>query len=240
MANDHGWIKLHRKLKDSPEWLAEPFTKGQAWVDLLLLANHKPGTITKRGIQIEVKRGQVGYSEISLAERWGWSRGKVRRFIREMILVQQIEQQTVQQNSRLSSLISLINYDVYQSGGTTDGTANDTTNGTRTRSIRNKETPENFSELKKRYSDTGLIDQAFDAIATTRKSNRVSDSIVLAQLKKWEAYPPEQVEHGIRVYLSKNYAAQGKDEKYLTGIIRGQHMTEMKKQSNPNRLPDWM
>jgi len=63
MQNNQGWIKLHRKLTDNPLWLKEPFTAGQAWVDLILLANHKSGVIWKRGIMISVKRGQVGHSE---------------------------------------------------------------------------------------------------------------------------------------------------------------------------------
>jgi hypothetical protein len=62
MEND-GWIKLHRIIMDHPDWLSEPFTRAQAWVDLLLLANYKTGHIRKRGILIEVQRGQVGYSE---------------------------------------------------------------------------------------------------------------------------------------------------------------------------------
>ena len=69
---------------DSPDWLAEPFTRGQAWVDLLLLANHKEGFIRRRGVLVAVERGQVGYSEEALAARWKWSKGKVRRFLSEL------------------------------------------------------------------------------------------------------------------------------------------------------------
>ena len=118
MEND-GWISLHRKIMDNKYWLSEPFTRAQAWVDLLLLANHKPGQIRKRGILIDVNRGQVGFSEESLAARWRWSRGKVLRFLSELKTGQQIERVPVQQNPKLSSLISIINYDFYQSGDTT-------------------------------------------------------------------------------------------------------------------------
>ncbi len=62
-----GWLKLWRKLGDSELWLAEPFTRGQAWVDLLMLANHTDGYLRKRGIRVEVRRGQVGWSEGKLA-----------------------------------------------------------------------------------------------------------------------------------------------------------------------------
>lgn len=134
-------------------WLSEPFTRAQAWIDLLLLANHRAGNVCKRGITFEVKRGQVGYSEEALAKRWQWSRGKVRRFLFELEnddsiernpaiqtvqkTVQQNGQQTVQQNKRLSSLISIINYEQYQSSGTTDGTTKRPENGTMNKKLKN-------------------------------------------------------------------------------------------------------
>ena len=80
-----GWLILHRKLGDNPLWLDEPFTRGQAWVDLLMLANHSPGFIHVQGMKISLMRGDVGKSENTLAARWKWSRGKVRRFIEELI-----------------------------------------------------------------------------------------------------------------------------------------------------------
>jgi len=79
-----------------------------------------------------------------------------------------------------------------------------------------------ISLLKKRYPHTEIINQAFDAIRSTRKSGEVSDSVLLAQLRKWARYPAEQVEAGIKAYLQKDYASQGKKEEYLLGIIRNQ------------------
>ena len=83
----------------------------------------------------------------------------------------------------------------------------------------NKKSPADFSSLLTRYSDQDLINRAFDAIRSTRKSGKVADSVLLAQLQKWERYPAEQVEAGIRTYLEKRYADEGKDENYLWGII---------------------
>jgi hypothetical protein len=117
-----GWIKLHRAIMDHPDWLSEPFTKAQGWVDILLLANHKVGHIRKRGILIEVQRGQVGYSEETLAARWKWSREKVRRFLGRLGADGQISRKPVQQNPKLSSLITITNYDLYQSSETTNET----------------------------------------------------------------------------------------------------------------------
>lgn len=115
-----GYIKLYRIITEDPLWCKEPFTRGQAWVDMLLLANHKDDYIRIRGNRIEVKRGQLAWSEISLSARWAWSRGKVRRFLAE--LESKMEQKIVQQKTRVTSLITILNYEKYQGGGTTNGT----------------------------------------------------------------------------------------------------------------------
>jgi hypothetical protein len=117
-----GWIKLFRIIMDHPDWLSEPFTRAQAWVDILLLANHKVGFIRKRGILIEVQRGQLGHSEETLAARWKWSREKVRRFLGQLKADGQISRNPVQQNPKLSCLISVVNYEAYQSNETTNET----------------------------------------------------------------------------------------------------------------------
>jgi len=115
-----GYISIWRKLLDSEMWLSEPFTRGQAWVDMLMLANHKDGFIRVRGVRVAVKRGQIGWSQRSLANRWKWSRGKVLRFLSE--LASENEQKIVPQNNNVTSLITIVNYDMYQSGSTTNST----------------------------------------------------------------------------------------------------------------------
>jgi hypothetical protein len=75
-----------------------------------------------RGVRVEVLRGQTGYSSVELADRWRWSRGKVNRFLVEL----KNEQQIVQQKSNVTTLITIVNYEKYQ----TSDTANDTDNGT--------------------------------------------------------------------------------------------------------------
>lgn len=114
-----GWISLHRKLHNSQFWLSEPFTRPQAWVDLLMLANHKDGFIRVAGERITIKRGQCGWSSLRLSERWRWSRGKVLRFLSEL---EKIEQQIVQQKTARTTIITIINYNLYQTNSTTNST----------------------------------------------------------------------------------------------------------------------
>ena len=182
MANN-GWIKLHRKIMDGAYWLSEPFTRAQAWIDLLLLANHTPGHIRKRGILIEVQRGQVGFSEESLVARWKWSRGKVIRFLSELKSNQKISRNPVQQNPKLSSLITIVNYDLYQSNGTSDST----TDGTGTRMEKRKRinilSDSDFDLFYKAYPKHEAKKKALDAWVKLHPDNDLQQAI-LSAIKK--------------------------------------------------------
>ena len=120
-----GYIKLHRSSMDSHLYFAETFTKWQAWTDLLLLANHAPRTVSVRGIMVHLSRGEVLAGERFLADRWRWSRGKVRRFL--SYLSSETVHQIVPQKSNVCGIISICNYETYQGNGFADETANGTT-----------------------------------------------------------------------------------------------------------------
>lgn len=91
----------------------------QAWIDLLIMANHNGRIIYIRGNKVEINRGEIARSTEGLAQRWMWSRGKVIRFLNEL----ENSKMIVQQKNRVITLLSILNYDVYQSDGTTDKTA---------------------------------------------------------------------------------------------------------------------
>ena len=105
-----GWISIHRKIFDNDIWGCEPFSRGQAWIDLLLLANYKDSYFYVRGVKVDVLRGQVGISESKLSARWQWSRTKLRKFLNDL----EKEQQIIQQKNNVTQVITLVNYDEYQ------------------------------------------------------------------------------------------------------------------------------
>jgi len=61
-----GWIRLYRRIQDHDLWKEKPFTRGQAWIDIILHTNHDTCTV-----QLPQKYW---------AKRWGWSRQQVERF----------------------------------------------------------------------------------------------------------------------------------------------------------------
>lgn len=85
-------------------------------------ANHQDAKILIKGRLVDLKRGDQARSEVTLSDAWGWSRDKVRRFLKLLEKDQMIRQQ----KSNLTSVISICNYNTYQSSTTADDTADDT------------------------------------------------------------------------------------------------------------------
>ena len=112
---------IHRSVLDHWVWKDKPFALGQAWVDLILLANHTDSKAVLRGRVYEVRRGQVFRSKLVLGERWGWSRGRVKRFLTLLEKNEMINQQAGQH----ATFITLLNYDRFHHEAfkkrTTDG-----------------------------------------------------------------------------------------------------------------------
>jgi len=86
------------------------FHPGAAWVDLLGLANDCDSELVVRGIQIPITRGQVGWSQFELARRWGWSRTKVKAFLKRLEKDGRI---TIKTDNE-TTIITITNYCEYQ------------------------------------------------------------------------------------------------------------------------------
>jgi len=140
---NEGYFMIARSLLEHPVWLEDkPFSRGQAWVDLIGRANWKATERWSGAELVKVKRGQLLTSEGALAERWGWSRGKVRRYL-----------DTLEKNGMISknstakgTALTVENYAKYQSQRPTSGTGSGqqadskrTSNGT----LKNKDNKDN-------------------------------------------------------------------------------------------------
>jgi len=112
-----GHIKIARKAyEDDPFWNEKrEFSRWEAWEDMIQYACWKDQRWYVEGEVVQLKRGQLLASERFLATRWSWSRGKVRRFLG---LCQDLERITVETDhpaAHVGAIITLCNYDTYQS-----------------------------------------------------------------------------------------------------------------------------
>jgi len=119
-----GFITLERGIFDNFLYFSEPFTRSSAWIDLLLLANHKESTFYKRGIQIKVGRGCLARSMKELADRWDWSIGKVKRFLELLENENQIKTNVTNTTTK----ICIVNYSKYQEKRKPNGNQTETYN----------------------------------------------------------------------------------------------------------------
>lgn len=125
-STPNNWFAINRDFINSDLWVSEPFTKSQAWIDLIGLARFKDGFGYKRGVEIPLQRGQLCWSSVKLGNRWKWSRGKTKRFLNDL----ETKQQIVQQETNVTTVITIVNYNIYQPGDTPNSTASSTPNST--------------------------------------------------------------------------------------------------------------
>ena len=105
-----GWIKLHRQIQEHWLWNKKPFSRGQAWIDLLIMVNHKSQKTLIGNKLIDVDRGERVTSIRKLCSRWGWSNTKTKTFLK---LLENDHMISVKSDSKKTT-INIVNYNDYQ------------------------------------------------------------------------------------------------------------------------------
>ena len=109
MQNNNGWIALHRQIQYHWLWDEKPFSKAQAWIDLLMMANREDKKFLLGNELLNVEAGTVVTSELKLMERWGWGKCKTRAFLDLL----QNDGMIVKKADRKKTTISIVNYRDY-------------------------------------------------------------------------------------------------------------------------------
>ena len=197
-----GWVKLWREQFNHEISERKPWCDGYAWSYLYSRANFKPAIINFRNQYINVDRGQFVTSKLKLQRIFGWSKKRTNSFLTSLEVG---GMSTIRTTNRFI-IITICNYDKFQSTedekepteGITEGPTESPQRATdkNVKNVKNK-TPRDFSSeissLGKRYSDQETINLAFQAISSTRKSNRLADSVMLSIFQSWERYPVDDM-----------------------------------------------
>lgn len=182
------FLMLNRGILDHWIWEKTPFSEGQAWIDLLLLANIEDKKNSYKGEIITCKRGDVNYSLLWLAERWKWSRWKVREFLKileddGMVSVNATKHRTT---------ITIVNYDNFNKSPTTSRQQTDNKPTTSrqpadiTKECKNEKNEKN--KYKTFYPNDEILDEAFKEYVSMRKQIKapMTDRAITLAMKKLE------------------------------------------------------
>lgn len=167
-----GWIRIYRELLDSAIWNTnEPFTKGQAWIDLLMLANFEDAEQIVGYETIKVRRGSYMTTIRDLSDRWKWSKSKTANYLH---FLEKLKMISVNADTK-RTLITVVKYDDFQGGmdtkRTRSGRKADTTR-TQKGNLLYKEKREEEKEVKKSevmYFENLNVDNAFRDYLQMRK-----------------------------------------------------------------------
>ncbi len=107
-----GWISIDRSIQN--HWLFKEkrtFSKFEAWIYLLMEANHSKAKVPIGNQIVTVERGQRLTSILTLSDLFNWSRFKAKTFLDLLESDGMLEVKTTSKYT----LITIVNYDFYQS-----------------------------------------------------------------------------------------------------------------------------
>ena len=153
-----GWIKLSRQIQECDllwDSINEPFDRRSAWIDLLLMANHRDKEIMFNGKAITVERGQRITSMRALAEKWHWSREKVKRYLDLL----ESENMIIRESDKRRTLLTIVNYSKFQDEQATDEPPIEPQNEPQTshRQVINKNDKNDKNDKKNIYGEFGNV-----------------------------------------------------------------------------------
>lgn len=176
-----GWITIHRQIQD--HWIWQDPEKLRAWLDLILMANHEKAEVGLREGMVIVNRGQLITSIGKLAERWKWSKDRVRRFLKVLSDTNMI----VRKSDTHKTTITIVNYDKFQDKPTTNKTTNKTSSKTSSKTSGKTRTTMNNNDKQINKEAESLLEEA-PASEEDDDENYVQDpSTMWCTDEEWEA-----------------------------------------------------
>lgn len=146
---DGGYIKIYRKILDNPI-VCKDADYFSVWMYLLLNATHKGYDVIFKNERIKLQPGQLITGRKKIAEFLKVEENKVQRILKKLEDEHQIEQQTGNQNR----LISIVNWNEYQSN---EQPNEQQMNNERTTNEQRMNTNNNVNNVKKEINNIKMI-----------------------------------------------------------------------------------
>lgn len=197
---------MHRKIHDSWVWDDKPFSRGQAWIDMLLMANHCENKVPFGGKIIAVEAGSFITSELKLMNRWGWSKTKLRSFLSELISDGMIYKNT----DRKKTTITIVNYGIYQNSQTIEKPQKDHRK-TDERPIKDTNNNDNNENNENKYNKCVPF-ESFWKLYPRKKEKAKAYKAYCARLK--DGYSEDELLQAVKAY-AEECRSRNTEEKYI-------------------------
>ena len=145
----NGWISLHRKILENPILnRSRVYSNFEAWIWLLLKANHKDNKFMLGSELVKVKKGDMITSQKKLCKQFRWGNTKLRNFLK----VLQKDGMIALESTTQATYISICNYESYQDSQISNKTQTKPkqhTHNTRTKTNNNVNKDNNVNNVNK-------------------------------------------------------------------------------------------
>jgi hypothetical protein len=186
---ERGFYQMARGWQDNPLFGNAEYSERDAWVWLVEHAAWRPTKLRVKGVVIDLIRGQLCFAQRFMAEKWRWSKSRVDRFLKRLSAESMIS--ICSKNGATAghpagqgqSVISICNYDKYQSPEAVDRGNAVPENGATAGQQRGKE--EEYKKDKKEEERSLTADAASD-YAFSGRVIRLKEG----QFSQWQAAYP--------------------------------------------------
>lgn len=219
-----GWIKVHRKVQD--HWIFKEqreFSRFEAWLDILLCANHSEQKVIIQGTVYTVKQGESLHSLETWAKRWNWSKTKVRRFFDTLTKELMIETTNETKTTRLT-VCNYASYQVERNADETTKKRRRNADETQTAPNKNEENDNNDKQTYYRViNHLKITDEEFTSLNTDYSKQQIDD--VLDQIENYK-----NNKNYVSLYLTAKNWLKKESKKQDTKVSSDPLVLEMEKQ----------
>lgn len=199
-----GTITIPKELSDSDAWTSAPFSDGQAIIDLWFLANDRPRTLNVRGVNVHLKRGQVGWAQQRLMERWGWSKTKLRNFLTAMQDERHIKLHEDEEFKNVVTVITVVDYAAFNP--TTEPAKDTAENPPEKPAKDTADEPAKEPQKYRRWEVSGIGSKEGKKRGSAAPAFEIpSESAVLAWARAWPGDPEQTIPAGMPEAWVRNW-----------------------------------
>jgi hypothetical protein len=193
------YIKLHRQIQESEIWKSpEPFSRRDAWIDLLLIASHNSYKTIIDNKPVHLQRGDFCASIRFLMRRWKWGTSKTLAYLAFLTEQKMLSKIRTGNGTAESTIYHIEKYDTYQSWESDDqnGSQNSIRTGpeqlqNETKNHKQSKEPILLAAGPQKAGTNGHRDEAYETFANEFRAKRLvpyqsksGDFVRLASLRK--------------------------------------------------------